>query len=115
MAASTTRGWLLCLLHWLTSASTIRTCCSSRQRRNYSRQERHPTLKTSADSLALGVSLPDWGRPVPSRIRAQFRLVSDQPLQRTSAYRQARDRAVPEPRSVRPSASPSFALRCKSE
>jgi hypothetical protein len=56
-----------------------------------------------------------WSRPVPFRIRAQFRFISDQPLQRTSAYRQARDRAVPEPRSVRPSASQSFVLRCKSE
>jgi hypothetical protein len=57
----------------------------------------------------------DWGRPVPFRIRAQFRFISDQPLQRTSAYRQARDRAVPEPRGVRPSASQSFVLRCKSD
>src|SRR5580692_6896493 len=44
MAASIARGWLQCL-HWLTSASNIRTCCSSRQRRNRSQQERHPTLE----------------------------------------------------------------------
>jgi len=49
------------------------------------------------------------------RIRGQFRLTSDQPLQRTSVYRQPRDRAAPGPRSVRPSACQFFVLCCMFE
>jgi hypothetical protein len=49
------------------------------------------------------------------RIRVQFRLTSDQSLQRTSVYRQPRDRAAPEPRSVRPSACQFFVLCCMFE
>jgi hypothetical protein len=46
------------------------------------------------------------------RIRVQVRRTSDQSLQRTSVYRQPRDRAAPEPRSVRPSACQFFVLCC---
>jgi hypothetical protein len=59
------------------------------------------------------VSLPNLGRPVPFRIRTQFRLISDQPLQRTSVYCQAGDRVVPERRSARPSAFPGLCTGSK--
>jgi hypothetical protein len=62
-----------------------------------------------------GVSLPGWGKPRFISYQAQFQLISDQPLRRTSVYRQPRDRAAPGPRSARPSAFPSFELRCMSE
>ena len=38
-----------------------------------------------------------------------------EPSQKTSVYRRAGDRAVPERRSARPSASQSFVLRCMLE
>jgi hypothetical protein len=83
--------------------------------KNHNRRESNPTLETRGPFSLIAVCSYLTGTPVPLRIRAQFRLVSDQPLQRTSVYRQASDRVAPERRSARPSAFQFFVPRCMFE
>ena len=74
-----------------------------------------PTLENIGPFSRFAVCPYLTGAVVPFRIRAQIRPVSDRPLRRTSVYRQAGDRVVPERRSARPSAFQFFALRCMFE
>jgi hypothetical protein len=83
--------------------------------KNHNRRERNPTLESRGPFSRIAACPYLTGTPVPFRIRAQFRVVSDQALQRTSVYRQAGDRVVPERRSARPSAFQFFVLRCMFE